>query len=169
MRIISFFYALNWPISMPPIALLEAACALFEATGREENAEWSETGSTCFFATDSVKLPLGYVAAISTGKFFLKNLLGFTCGFALVVLPRGTTSGGNTLSSFLSSPALLTFYSSAFVRTSENFLLLLKNSSSLRLWASATYFSVLSRFELVSRLIFDFVICLIFCCSSVSS
>lgn len=96
MRIISFFYYLNWPISILPKALLEAASPFDGLIYIEAKAEWRETGSAGFFS----KFPLGCVAAISIGKFFLKNLLGLPIGLALVVFPLGTTSGGRTLSDF---------------------------------------------------------------------
>lgn len=154
---------------MPPKVLLEFASGFIEEIGSEVNAEFRDRGSPYFFGSDSAKLPLGWVAAISTGKFFRKNLLGFTRRLELVVFPRWFTSGGSTLSSFFSSPVELTFYSSTFVVASASFLFFLIKSSSLRLWASATCLSVFSLFELVSRRIFYLVIWLIFCFSRVSS
>jgi hypothetical protein len=44
---------------MPPKVLLEVASGFIAEIESEVNAEFRDTGSTYFFGTDSVKLPLG--------------------------------------------------------------------------------------------------------------
>lgn len=156
-------------MSTPPTVLFWVAISRADAKAELSDAFYN----SCCFVFYSVGLPLGTVTPMSTGKFFLKYLLGFIGGCALEVFPRwGAFIGGSSLCSFGASTVVLLSKASTLERNprgTEGFLNYLNRSSSFKLKARATCFSVLSLFECVSLRTFCFVILLILSYSRWSS